>query len=104
MRHYLRFLILLISLGLVSCGDSDEKAFPVRTYNMGERITLGHIVYVVYETQWLTHLGDPPDSRVPQHRFFLIRMSAVNATSKEIMVPNFTLEDDKGGTFPGDHR
>ena len=100
MRHYLRFLILLVSLGLASCGDSDEKVYPVRTFNMGERITLGHIVYVVYETQWLTHLGDPPDSRVPQHRFFLIRLSAVNGTSKDIMIPNFALEDDKGGKFP----
>ena len=70
------------------------------TYPLGERITLGHIVYVVYETQWLTHLGDPPDSRVPQHRFFLIRMSAVNGTSKEITVPNVTIEDDNGNSFP----
>ena len=48
----------------------------------------------------VTHLGDPPDSRVPQNRFFLIRLSAVNATSKDIVVPNFTLEDDKGNSFP----
>lgn len=98
MRQF-RFLMLLLAVFLASCGD-EEKAFPVRTYNMGERITLGHIVYVVYETQWLTHLGDPPDSRVPQNRFFLIRLSAVNATSKDIVVPNFTLEDDKGNSFP----
>ena len=43
--------------------------------------------------------GDPPDSRVPQHRFFLIRLSAVNSTSKEATVPNFTLEDDNGKVF-----
>jgi hypothetical protein len=97
MRH-MRYLVLLLALCLASCGD--DKAFPVRTYNMGERITLGHLVYVVYETQWLTHLGDPPDSRVPQNRFFLVRMSAVNGTSKEVVVPNFTVEDDKGNAFP----
>src|SRR3981081_2658347 len=99
MRHP-RFLMLLVALFLASCGDSEDKTYPVRTFSMGERITLGHIVYVVYETQWLTHRGDPPDPRVPQHRFFLIRMSAVNGTSKEVMVPNFPLEEDKGPSFP----
>src|ERR1039457_3947767 len=32
--------------------------FPYTTlFRSGERITLGHIVYVVFETQWLTHIG-----------------------------------------------
>ena len=79
--RYLRFVILLAAFCLASCGDSEEKTYPVRTYNMGERIALGQIVYVVYETQWLTHLGDPPDSRVPQNRFFMIRLSAVNGAA-----------------------
>src|SRR5882724_4529685 len=100
MRLYLRSVILLAALGLASCGDSEEKAYPVRTFNMGERITLGHVVYVVYETQWLTHLGDQPDARVPQNRFFLIRLSAVNASSSDITVPTFTVEDDNGNSFP----
>jgi hypothetical protein len=67
---------------------------------MGERVTLGHVVYVVYETQWLTHLGEGPESRVPTNRFFLIRLSAVNGSNREIIVPNFSLEDDSGHSFP----
>ena len=67
---------------------------------MGERITLGHIVYVVFETQWLTHIGAGADARVPQHRFFLVRLSALNSLSTDIIVPNFTLEDDSGNTYP----
>jgi hypothetical protein len=67
---------------------------------MGERVTLGHLVYVVYETQWLTHLGEGPDARVPTNRFFLVRMSAVNGSNREIIVPNFSLEDDNGHSFP----
>ena len=51
--------MLLLAVFLASCGD-EEKTYPVRTFNMGERITLGHLVYVVYETQWLTHLGIRP--------------------------------------------
>src|SRR5882724_2066012 len=99
MRLYLRSVILLAALGLASCGDSEEKAYPVRTFNMGERITLGHVVYVVYETQWLTHLGDGDDARVPQNRFFLVRLSAVNSGSSDVHVPSFTVEDDNGNAF-----
>jgi hypothetical protein len=84
---------------LTSCG-SEGKSFPVRTYNMGERIQLGHIVYLVFETQWLTHIGDGPDARIPQNRYFLIRLSAVNSGSSDIPVPNFTIQDDAGNTYP----
>jgi len=85
---------------LSSCGAGGDNAFPVRTYNMGEKITLGHIVYEVFETQWLTHIGQGADARVPQHRFFLVRLSASNSLSSDIIVPNFTLEDDNGNTYP----
>ncbi|MCX6633242.1 MAG: hypothetical protein NTW28_37070 [Candidatus Solibacter sp.] len=67
---------------------------------MGDRITLGHIVYVVYETQWLTQIGEGVDARVPQHRFFLVRLSAVNSFGADIIVPNFTIEDASGKTYP----
>src|SRR5215467_5711057 len=85
---------------LCSCGDSGAKSFPVRTYTLGERVTLGHIVYTVFETQWLTHIGDGPEARVPQNRFFLVRMSAVNSYGSDLIVPNLMLEDDSGNTFP----
>ena len=99
-----RFVLLLAVVAaasfLSSCGDSGDKSFPVRTYTMGERITLGHIVYVVFETQWLTHIGEGADARVPQHRFFLVRMSAVNSYGSDVIVPNLMLEDDSGNTYP----
>ncbi len=100
----LGFVLLLAVVAaaslLTSCGDSAEKSFPVRTYNLGERITLGHINYQVFETQWLTHIGEGVDARVPQQRFFLVRLSAVNSFGADIIVPNFTLEDDSGKTYP----
>ena len=94
-----RFLPFLLSaLVLSSCAD--EKAVPVHTYNMGERVQLGHIVYVVFETQWLTHIGEGPDTRVPENRFFLLRMSATNGAGEDVTVPNFTLLGDNGATYP----
>ena len=67
---------------------------------MGDRVSLGHIVYTVFETQWLTHIGEGANDRVPQHRFFLVRLSAVNSLGSDIIVPNFSIEDDNGNTFP----
>src|SRR5664279_1339062 len=90
----LRFLMLLAVAAaaclLSFCGDSEEKAYPVRTYNMGEKVTLGHIVYTVFETQWLTHIGAGADARVPQHRFFLVRLSALNSLSSDIIAVSYT--------------
>jgi hypothetical protein len=100
----IRFVLLLAVAAaaslLSSCGDSEEKASPVRTYSMGERATVGHLVYVVFETQWLTHIGTGADARVPEHRFFLVRLNAVNSLGSDILVPNFSIEDDSGNTYP----
>jgi hypothetical protein len=101
--HQLRFVFLsavvAATLLFASCG-SGTGTYPVRTYSMGEKVTLGHIDYEVFETQWLTHIGSGADARVPQSRFFLVRMQATNSSSGEIIVPNFVLEDDNGGTYP----
>src|SRR5215471_17692026 len=88
----------IAALLTASCGG-DEHSFPVRTYNMGERVQLGHIVYMVFETQWMTHMGEGPDARVPQNRFFLVRLSAVNSSNGDVTVPAFTIQDDNGNTY-----
>jgi len=67
---------------------------------MGEKATLGHIIYSVYETQWVPQFGEAPTARVPQHRFFLVRMAAVNSSGADLIVPNATIEDDKGNSYP----
>src|ERR1039458_3335685 len=82
---------------LSSCGD-EEKTSPVLTYPMGERAPVGHIIYKVFETQWLTHIGQGADARIPQHRFFLVRLSAVNSLGTDVIVPNFSMEEDRKST------
>jgi hypothetical protein len=96
---------MLLAVAAAACSyppvvTAGTKALPVRTYNMGEKVTVGHIVYVVFETQWLTHIGEGVDARVPQHRFFLVRLSATNGSGHDVVVPNFSLEDDNGNTYP----
>lgn len=100
LRHFRSSLYapLLALFFLSSCGEGD-RPFPVHTYNMGEKIPLGHIIYQVFETQWLTHMGEGVDARIPQHRFFLVRFSAVNSGGADVTVPNMTIQDDSGATY-----
>src|SRR4051794_18419625 len=100
MPRHIRVLLLPIvaALFLTSCSDTD-KPIPVRTSAMGERVVLGHIVYTVFETQWLTHIGEGPDARIPQNRFFLVRMTAVNSAGTDLLVPTMSIQDDSGTTY-----
>ena len=100
MRHLCSTLVpavVITALLMTSCGD--ESAYPVRTYNMGDQVTIGHLIYTVFETQWLTHIGEGAKARVPQHRFFLVRISVVNGGSSETLIPNVSLHDDAGNTY-----
>jgi hypothetical protein len=66
---------------------------------MGERVTIGSLVYNVFEDQWKAQLGQGSDVRVPKDRFFLLRLSVVNGGSTDLMVPTLTLVDDAGQTY-----
>jgi hypothetical protein len=79
--------------------SSTQSAAPPSTYLLGEKVQLGTLSYTVFETQWLTHFGDGPTPRIPENRFFLIRMAAVNGGSQDASIPNLTIEDDKGKTY-----
>jgi hypothetical protein len=100
MRHLRSIPILAaITAALLLNACSRNPSSAVHTYSMGEKVTSGQIIYTVYETQWLPQLGEGPAARVPQHRFFLVRMTAVNSGSAEVIAPNLTVEDDKGDTY-----
>jgi hypothetical protein len=100
MRH-LRLILTLAAVAAVlllnACSRSSSS--PVRAYTLGEKAELGHIIYRVYETQWAPQLGDGPTARIPQHRFFLVRMTAVNSGGADLIVPSATVEDDKGNSY-----
>jgi hypothetical protein len=90
--------LLLAAFSLGSCVKSSEQA-TTHTYGMGDKATVGHVVFTVFETQWMTQFGHGPTARVPGHRFLLIRLSAFNGGGEEVMLPGFTLVDDKGEIF-----
>jgi len=92
-------LIAILAACLVTGSCSGGEKFPVRTYQMGEKVTLGPFIYNAFETQWLTHLGEDVAPRVPQHRFFLIRISILNSGGTELIGPNLSIVDDSGKVY-----
>jgi hypothetical protein len=99
MRHSIRIAaVLAAGILLTSCSSTPETP-PVSSYLMGEKVQLGRLSYSVFETQWLTHIGEGPTARTPQNRFLLVRFSATNSGSEDVTVGNFTVTDDKGKVF-----
>jgi len=100
MRRLALMPILAAVAAALFLNACSSRSTGVRTYSLGEKAVLGHIIYTVYETQWVPQFGDGPTARVPEHRFFLVRMSAVNSSSADLIVPNVVVEDDKGNSYP----
>jgi hypothetical protein len=97
----LRRLLLAATVSLLAaCSDNHPGPLRVHLYALGDRIYIGHIVYQVFETQWKPALGDGPDARVPQNRFFILRFSATNSGGSNEIVPNMSLEDQNGNSYP----
>lgn len=88
---------VIAALFLNACGNKPPE--PVHNYPMGDRVEVGHIIYTAFETQWLTQIPQDPTPRIPQNRFFLIRISAVNSGGGDLIVPNMTIQDDNGKTY-----
>lgn len=63
---------------------------------MGDRIQLGNLVYNVYDSQWHTQLGEGPGARIPESRFFLVRVSVTNSGPSDAIVPTFSVSDESG--------
>jgi hypothetical protein len=87
----------IAALVLVACGDKATE--PVRNYPLGDKVEVGRIIYRAYETQWMTQIPQDPTPRIPQNRFFLVRLSAVNSGSGDAVIPNVTIQDDSGKTY-----
>ena len=90
------FALFATLLALPSCAP---KSTATRTYPLGEKVALGHLVYAAYETQWLTQIGTGTEARVPQNRFLLVRASVTNSGGEPIACPAVTVVDDSGNSY-----
>jgi hypothetical protein len=99
--HTLRPYLVGAVLASLAVFTACSPAVPpeARLHRMGERVTVGSLVYNVFEDQWKAQLGKESDTRVPKDRFFLVRLSVVNAGSADLMVPTLSLVDDGGQIY-----
>ena len=82
-------------LVLPSCGKGvGENA---KIFQMGERVSLGPITYVVLSAEWKTTLGEGLEARMPANRFLLLHVTITNGSGAEVNVPLTQLVDAKGG-------
>jgi hypothetical protein len=82
-------LALVAGLPLAGC---KEQVLTRTEFQMGERVIATPMTYNVVQTAWRTQLGDMFKVRVPDRRFLLITLSAINGGSRPVSVPFLTLE------------
>ena len=89
--------LLASLLGVISCAV--QKPAANRSFQPGERVTVGRLIYTVFDTQWLTQIGDGVEARVPQQRFFLVRIAVTNSGGERFVAPNLSVIDDHGTSY-----
>lgn len=78
-----------------SCSSSSStSAGPI--HQMGERVQVGALNYIVLESEWVTDLPGEAGPRVPASKFLLVRVTVTNSGNRDINIPLLTLIDDKG--------
>jgi hypothetical protein len=66
---------------------------------MGEPVQVGPLIYTILDAEWHDQLGEPPNVRTPQQRFFAIRLSVTNSGAASSGIPALRLVDSRGTTY-----
>ncbi|MBK9166748.1 MAG: DUF4352 domain-containing protein [Bryobacterales bacterium] len=90
-------LVLLVACFVTGCGGNREPR--VHSVQMGDRVELSPFVYHVIDARWETQLGTDITARLPQHRYLVVKLTAVNSGAAPAPIPGLALEDDAGRTF-----
>lgn len=98
MPRFLPLLTAAVAAFFLSACSHDGQTAAVRTFPMGDKVEVGHLVYRIFDAQWMTQIPQDPAPRIPQQRFLLVRLSADNASGADVLIPGLTLEAD-GRTY-----
>lgn len=89
----------VIALALLTAGCGEAGPPKRIDFAMGEKASVGPLVYTVVESRWATQLGEGLAIRSPQQRFLLINLSVTNSGGKQVSLPFLKLEDANGHTY-----
>jgi hypothetical protein len=86
-----------IPLLLAACSSAPVK--EAKVFPAGDKATAGPLVYAVLDGQVARKLGSGSDTRTPQNRFYILRLSVSNTSGDSVSVPPLTLVDDSGKSY-----
>lgn len=90
-------LLLLAMLFLAGC-YGDSPASVVRG-EMGQKLKVEHISYTVLAADWAEALGEGATSRIPNHRFLLLRITATNESGEPAEMGSLKLISSNGTEY-----
>lgn len=98
-RAFLSAMIPAAAFAVSSCSQLRSKTAGAMTFRMGERASVGKLIYNVLETQWKTTLGDGPSARIPENRFLLLRITVANSGQAAVNIPLLSVFDANGKQY-----
>ena len=90
-------VLLIPLLVLAGCGQPQKRANL--NYDMGERVEVGSLTYVVVENSWQTQIGEGIAARSPKDRFLVLTLSATNGGGTPRSIPLLSLEGAGGQVY-----
>src|SRR3954454_17179463 len=92
--------LLLIPFVVALAGCSTAPARATKVYQTGEKAEHNKLAYSIVDAQIFTRLGDEPNARIPQNRFYVVQVSVSNSGNSSSSIPPMSLVDDSGKVYP----
>lgn len=90
--------MLMVLLFSPAC-KSKKVAPGVLTYRMGERVTVGQVIYNILHAEWRQTLGEGASAHTPRNRFLVLRVSVTNSGPSDVGLPLLNLYDPNGKQY-----
>ncbi len=91
--------LLAACAALSGCSRSSKPGGSLGIFPMGERVSVGPLIYTVQDAEWHDQLGEGPGARMPKHRFLVIRLSVTNSGIREADIPPMSVITPAGQVY-----
>lgn len=94
------YLWIYFTFGLMflsACSPTPGR--QTKVYPSGEKAAVDKLTYAVIDTQIHTRLGEEPNPRIPQNRFYVVQLAVSSGANTDTPIPTLTLVDDSGKSY-----
>jgi hypothetical protein len=96
-RLVLAATLIVCAFAHVGCSPRRDTSL-IGTFQMGERVQVGPLVYTILESEWKTALSE--GGAAPKNRFLFLRLSIMNSGSQPVASPGLTLLGPGDVSYP----